>query len=71
MRPTWTVADVVLPPLQRCIRVQVRITGDSSVKSVSLADNRSFIYFGSSDLLNPPTDEALLTLTGRVLDQVP
>ena len=66
-----TIADVVLPPLQRCIRVQVRITGDSSVKSVSLADNRSFIYFGSSNLLNPPTDEALLTLTGRVLDQVP
>jgi len=39
---------------------------------VSLADNRNFVYAGTSNLLDthPPTEE-MLSLVGRVLDQVP
>jgi hypothetical protein len=67
-----TIVDAAIPPLRECVLIWVRITSDSSVKSVSLADNRNFIYAGNSNLLdaNPPS-EALLTLVGRVLDQVP
>jgi hypothetical protein len=67
-----TVTDVMIVPLQQCVRVPVRITGDSSVKSVSVVDNRSLIYAGSDNLLDRPDEpEELLTVTGRVLDQVP
>jgi hypothetical protein len=67
-----TIADAVIPGLRQCTRAFVRITSDSSVKSVSVADNREFIYAGSSNLLEPPVaTEELFTLTGRVLDQVP
>lgn len=66
-----TINRAVIPPLRNCTRVLVRISGDSSVKSVSAADNRSFVYAGSSNLLDPPVQsEELLGLTGRVLDQV-
>ena len=67
-----TVSEVVIPALQSCARVQVRITGDSSVKSVSVGDNRTFIYAGSGRLLDRPDEtEELLSAKGRVLDQVP
>jgi hypothetical protein len=67
-----TIADAVIPPLQRCIRVLVRVYSDSSVKSVSIADNRTFVYAGSSSLLDRPLEsEEIMTLTGKVLDQVP
>ena len=67
-----TIVDATIPPLRECVLVWVRITSDSSVKSVSLADNRNFVYAGDSNLLdaNPPSEE-LLTLVGRVMDQVP
>jgi len=67
-----TIGPAVFPPLQECARVFVRITSDSSVKSVAAADNRMFVYSGSSDLLDPPAaSEALLTLKASVIDQVP
>jgi hypothetical protein len=67
-----TVSNVVIVALQQCIRVPVRVTGDSSVKSVSAADNRNLIYAGSDTLLDRADEsEELLTVTGRVLDQVP
>jgi hypothetical protein len=67
-----TIAAAMIPALQSCARVQVRITSDSSVKSVSVADNRRFTYAGSSLLLDRPDEpEELLSTTGRVLDQVP
>ncbi|HJV40526.1 hypothetical protein [Caulobacter sp.] len=67
-----TIVDATIPPLRECVLVWVRITSDSSVKSVSLADNRNLVYAGNSNLLDatPPSEE-LLTLVGRVLDQVP
>ena len=67
-----TIVDAAIPPLRECVLVWVRITSDSSVKAVSLADNRNFVYAGNSSLLdtNPPSEE-LLSLVGRVLDQVP
>ena len=67
-----TATGVVIAALQQCVRVQVRVTSDSSVKSVSVADNRSFIYAGSDQLIDRPDEsEELLTAKGRVLDQVP
>jgi len=67
-----TIVDATIPPLRECVLVWVRITSDSSVKSVSLANNRNFVYAGNSNLIDaaPPSEE-LLTLVGRVLDQVP
>ena len=67
-----TFSDALIPTLRSCVRVQVRITSDSSVKSVSVADNRSFVYAGSALLLDRPLEsEELLSVKGRVLDQVP
>lgn len=67
-----TIVGATIPPLERCVRILVRITSDSSVKAVSLADNRSFVYGGSNSLLDRPLEsEEIFTLTGRVLDQVP
>ena len=67
-----TIADAIMPPLQQCVRVLVRVTSDSSVKSVAAADDRTFVYSGSSDLLTA-TDpsETLLSLKATLLDQVP
>jgi hypothetical protein len=67
-----TITDAVIPPLRTCARVQVRITSDSSVKAVSVAENRAFIYAGSNLLIDrPDVSEELLSTKGRVLDQVP
>jgi hypothetical protein len=67
-----TATDAVIAPLQQCVKVQVRVTSDSSVKSVSVAENRGFIYIGSDLLIDRPAQsEELLSATGRVLDQVP
>jgi hypothetical protein len=67
-----TITDAMIAPLQTCARVQVRVTSDSSVKSVSVADTRTFVYAGSALLLDRPLEsEELLTAKGRVLDQVP
>jgi hypothetical protein len=67
-----TAAAVVIPPFQACARVPVRVTGDSSVKSVSVSDSRGLIYLGSDSLLDRPDEsEELLSVKGRVLDQVP
>jgi hypothetical protein len=67
-----TIAPAVMPPLRQCVDVLARVTSDSSVKSVAAADNRTFIYAGSYDLLEQPEiPESLFTLTARVLDQVP
>jgi hypothetical protein len=49
----------------------VRITSDSSVKSVSAADNRTFLYAGSNNFLEPAGSEGFFTLTATVVDQVP
>jgi hypothetical protein len=67
-----TIAPAIMPPQQQCLLVLVRITSDSSVKSVAAADNRTFVYSGSSSLLDQPeTSEALLSLKASVVDQVP
>ena len=67
-----TIAPAVMRPLMQCVNVLARVTGDSSVKSVAAADNRTFVYAGSYDLLEQPeTPESLFTLTARVMDQVP
>ena len=67
-----TIFPVVIPALRACARVLVRITSDSSVKSVSVGDNRSFLYTGSSQLIDPPGEsEELQSTRGRVIDQVP
>jgi hypothetical protein len=67
-----TISPAVIPDLRPCVRVQVRVTSDSSVKSVSVADNRTFIYTGSSLLIDrPDATEELLSARGRVIDQVP
>jgi hypothetical protein len=67
-----TVAPVVIPPLYECGRVLVRVTSDSSVKSVSATANRRFVYAGSSLILDAPeVSEELLTVKARVLDSVP
>jgi hypothetical protein len=67
-----TIADALIPPLQQCVRTLVRITSDSSVKAVSVGDNRRFVYLGTSRIIDRPDEpEELLTTKGRVLDQVP
>jgi hypothetical protein len=67
-----TIADAVISPLRQCGRVLVRVTSDSAVKSVSVTDNRSFVYAGSSRLVDKPEEsEELLTVRGAVIDQVP
>jgi hypothetical protein len=67
-----TIADAVILPLQECVRTLVRITSDSSVKAVSVANNRRFVYLGTSRIIDRPDEpEELLTTKGRVLDQVP
>lgn len=67
-----TTADVTIPPLEECVLSLVRVTSDSSVKAVSLGDNRKFVYAGSNQLIDPPAPtEELLSLVGRVLDHVP
>jgi hypothetical protein len=67
-----TAAAVVIPPFQSCARVQVRVTSDSSVKTISIADNRALIYAGSYSMLDRPDEsEELLSTKARVLDQVP
>lgn len=67
-----TIFLVVIPKLQPCVRVLVRVTSDSSVKSVSVGDNRNFLYTGSSQLIDRPDEtEELLSTRGRVIDQVP
>ena len=67
-----TIADAAMPPLQQCVRALVRVTGDSSVKSVSVGDNRALVYLGNSSLLDRPVEsEELLSLQARVLDHVP
>ncbi len=67
-----TITAAVISPLGTCARVQVRVTSNSSVKTVSVADNRTFTYAGSALLLDRPLEsEELLTTKGRVLDQVP
>jgi hypothetical protein len=67
-----TIADALIAPLQQCVRTLVRITSDSSVKAVSVADNRRFVYLGTSRIIDRPDEpEELLTTKGRVLDQVP
>lgn len=64
-----TVAPAVIPPLQTCVAVQARVTSDSAVKTVGRADNRTFVYAGSSDLLaSDAPSEALLSLTAFVID---
>ena len=66
-----TVSDVVIPGLQACARVLVRITSDSSVKTVSASENRGFVYAGSNLLIDrPEASEEILTLKARVLDAV-
>lgn len=67
-----TIVDVTIPALTQCVHVLVRITSDSSVKSVSLVDNRRLVYAGSSNMFDQQmASEELLSLKGRVLDQVP
>ena len=67
-----TIVPAIMPPLQQCVRVLVRVTSDSSVKSVAAADNRAFVYAGSSNLLDPSeASEELLSLQATVLDRVP
>ena len=67
-----TITDAVIPPLQECVRTLVRVTSDSSVKAVGVADNRRFVYLGTSRIIDRPDEpEELLTTKGRVLDQVP
>jgi hypothetical protein len=67
-----TVTAVTIPALTECARVLVRVTSDSSVKTVSVGDNRSFVYSGSSLIMDAPNvSEDMLTTKGRVLDSVP
>jgi hypothetical protein len=67
-----TLSDITIPALGQCASVLVRVTSDSSVKAVGVGDNRRFVYAGSSDLLREEVpSEALLSLIGIVLDQVP
>lgn len=67
-----TTMNVTIQPLAECAIVPVRILSDSSVKSVSAADNRAFVYVGSYRLVDRPEEtEAILSLRGKVLDHVP
>jgi hypothetical protein len=62
-----TITVAILQPLQQCVTVQVRVTSDSSVKSVAPADNRMFVYAGSNNLLDlARPSEDLLSLKGTV-----
>jgi len=66
-----TVADVVIAPLNECATVQVRVVSDSQVKAVTNADNRMFVYAGSYRMMDRPGEtEELMSVRGRVLDQV-
>src|SRR5690242_17490854 len=61
-----TVGPAVIAPLRQCTRVLVRVTSDSSVKAVSAADNRRFVYAGSSMLLDRRDEsEELLSTRAR------
>ena len=66
-----TIADVVIQPLNECATVQVRVVSDSQVKAVTNADNRMFVYAGSYRMMDRPGEtEELMSVRGRVLDQV-
>ncbi|MGH1557055.1 hypothetical protein ACRAWD_03130 [Caulobacter segnis] len=68
-----TIGDATIPPLRECVLIWVRITSDLSRQGRRRwPTTGSFVYAGNSNLLdaNPPSEE-LLTLVGRVLDQVP
>ncbi len=67
-----TLMKAEIPQLDRCVRVLVRITSDSSTRSVMASDGRRFVYAGSANLLDDRLpSEDLLTVRGRVLDSVP
>ncbi len=67
-----TVNTAVIAPLSQCATALVRITSDSSVKSVGVGDNRRFVYAGSANLLDTDVpSEELLGVIGVVLDHVP
>jgi len=67
-----TIYAVKITQLSNCVRVLVRITSDSSTKSVAATDNRRFVYAGSSNLLDETLpSEDLLSVRGRVIDSVP
>ena len=57
---------------EQCGRVLVRITSDSSVRSVHASDNRLFVFAGNANILDQdPLPEDIMILRGRVLDSVP
>jgi hypothetical protein len=67
-----TLYAVEVPQIGQCVRVLVRITGDSATKFVAATDGRRFVYAGAADLLDPvPPSEELLSARGRVVDSVP
>ena len=67
-----TLYGVEIPQIGQCVRVLVRITGDSATKFVAATDGRRFVYAGAADLLDPiPPSEELLSARGRVVDSVP
>ncbi|MDR3525050.1 MAG: hypothetical protein P4L66_13230 [Acetobacteraceae bacterium] len=67
-----TIYRVQITQLSNCVRVLVRITSDSSTKSVAATDNRRFVYVGSSNLLDEiQPSEDLMSVRGRVIDSVP
>nr|WP_294545509.1 hypothetical protein [uncultured Rhodopila sp.] len=66
-----TLAAATIKPLDSCVLVRVHIVSDSAVKSVTNADNRTFVYAGNYQLLDRPDEsEELLSTRGRVLDDV-
>ena len=66
-----TLAAATIKPLDACVVVRVHIVSDSSVKSVTAADNRAFVYAGNYQLIDRPEEpEELLSTRGRVLDDV-
>lgn len=67
-----TLYRIEIDRLSNCVRVLVRITSDSSTKSVAASDNRRFVYAGSANLLDDRLpSETLLTTRGRVIDSIP
>lgn len=67
-----TITPTVIPPLDQCGRVLVRITSDSATRSVGASDNRLFIFAGNANILDQnPLPEDIMILRGRVLDSVP
>lgn len=67
-----TINATVIPPLDQCGRVLVRITSDSSTRSVAASDNRLFVFAGNANILDEnPVPEEVMILRGRVLDSVP